>query len=50
MFFVFIKNCIVTCCSYCIYPIKERCFNCCETCDKNLNPYKKPDYDPYLYL
>lgn len=34
----------------CFYPVKERCCTSCDSCDGNLNQYKKADYDPYQYL
>lgn len=42
-----IKNCIVFSLASCWYPMKERCCNCCESCDKKMNPYKDPYHNPY---
>lgn len=38
------------CCGVCCYPVKERLANNCEQVDRELNPYKDPNYNPYDYL
>merc|ERR1711957_225143 len=45
-----IKNAIVFCCASWWYPLKERCCTCCDKCDKDMNPYKDPDHDPYMTI
>jgi hypothetical protein len=35
------------CFGACCYPIKERCYNSCDKCDGDLNPYKNANYNPY---
>ncbi|OMJ80323.1 hypothetical protein SteCoe_19419 [Stentor coeruleus] len=41
---VFTKNKIKQCCACWWYPLKERCCNCCDRCDKYMNPYKDEAY------
>lgn len=43
-------NSIYLCCGFFFFPIKERFCNCCDNVDKDLNPYKDPNYNPYDYL
>jgi hypothetical protein len=45
-----IKNCICNCLGCCFFPIKERICQHCDDVDKDLNPYKNPNYNPYDYL
>jgi hypothetical protein len=49
-FCISVKNAIYNCFGACCFPIKERCCNCCDEIDKDLNPYKNPNYNPYDYL
>ena len=42
-----LKDCIISCCSCWWYPLKERCLNCCNECEKGKHPYKDPNYNPY---
>ena len=39
-----IYNAIKNCIGFFWYPVKERCVNCCDKCDKCLNPHKDPAY------
>jgi hypothetical protein len=48
--FISVRNAICSCLGTCFFPIKERCCNCCDDVDKNLNPYKNPTYNPYDHL
>jgi|LauGreDrversion4_2_1035121.scaffolds.fasta_scaffold1651177_2 hypothetical protein len=48
--YISIRNAICNCFGTCFFPIKERCCNCCDDIDKNLNPYKNPTYNPYDHL
>jgi hypothetical protein len=45
--FKFLGNGVNRCVGACCYPIKERCYNSCDKCDGDLNPYKNPNYNPY---
>ena len=45
-----IKNCCVSFHSKWWYPCKERCCNCCDSCDKDMHPYKDPHHNPYDYI
>ena len=42
-----IKNGIVYCFACFWYPMKERCGICCDGCDKGVNPYRDPYFNPY---
>lgn len=46
----FIKKSISNCIGFFCFPIKERLCNCCDDIDKDLNPYKNPNYNPYDHL
>jgi hypothetical protein len=46
-FFRFLGRGVNRCFGACCYPIKERCYNSCDKCDGDLNPYKNPNYNPY---
>ena len=39
------KNCVKRCCTCWWYPVKERCFGCCDSLDRKLNPYKDMAYE-----
>jgi hypothetical protein len=45
-----VRKCISSCIGCFCYPIKERCCNCCDNVDRDLNPYKNPNWDPYDHL
>ena len=45
-----VRKAICACLGTCFFPIKERCCNCCDDIDKDLNPYKNPNYNPYDHL
>ena len=45
-----VKNAIYNCVGACCFPIKERFCNCCDNIDRDLNPYKNPNYNPYDHL
>lgn len=45
-----VKKTIYSCIGGCFYPIKERCCNCCDNVDRDLNPYKDANYNPYDHL
>lgn len=45
-----IKNGICNCLGCLCYPIKQRFCDCCEDVDKDLNPFKNPNYNPYDHL
>ncbi len=45
-----IKNGICSCLGCLCYPIKQRFCDCCEDVDKDLNPYKNPNYNPYDHI
>ncbi len=48
--FRFIIKGIYSCFGVCCFPIKERCCNCCDNIDTDLNPYKNPNYNPYDFI
>ena len=45
-----IINGIARCIGFFCFPIKERFCNCCDDIDRDLNPYKNPNYNPYDHL
>jgi hypothetical protein len=49
-FFAFIGSTLHRCFGACCYPIKERCIGSCDGCDRELNPYKDQNYNPYDHL
>lgn len=46
----FITKGIGGCFGVCYYPVKERIAKQCDEADRDLNPYKDPNYNPYDYL
>jgi hypothetical protein len=44
------KNGICNCLGCIFYPIKQRLCDCCDDVDKDLNPFKNPNYNPYDHL
>lgn len=45
-----VKNGICNCLGCIFYPIKQRFCDCCDDVDKDLNPFKNPNYNPYDHL
>ncbi len=45
-----IKMIIMTICegiSYCWYPTKERCVNCCYACNRRMNPHEDEAFSAF---